>query len=117
MRFLRVLLLGVPVLALAATHTHDAAACGGCFVAQTENTQVSSHRMVLSVSPEATTLWDQIVYAGSPASFGWVLPIKGQVEVGLSSDAMFAALDASTQVQVASPTINCPPPPSCGNNL
>jgi hypothetical protein len=114
MRF-RFLLLGVPVLALAASHSREAAACGGCFVSQTENTQVSSHRMVLSVSPTETTLWDQIVYAGNPASFGWVLPIKGEVEIGLSSDAMFAALDASTQVQIASPTINCAPPPNCGN--
>jgi len=116
MHSFRILLIGVPVLALAATHSRDAAACGGCFVSQTENTQVSSHRMVLSVSPEETTLWDQIVYAGNPASFGWVLPIKGEVEIGLSSDAMFAALDVSTQVQIASPTINCTPPPSCGGD-
>ncbi|MEJ7731968.1 MAG: DUF2330 domain-containing protein [Polyangiaceae bacterium] len=116
MRSFRVLLLGLPLLALSATHAREAAACGGCFVSQTENTQVSSHRMVLSVSPEETTLWDQIAYAGNPASFGWVLPIKGQVDIGLSSDAMFAALDASTQVQIASPTINCTPPPSCGND-
>jgi hypothetical protein len=88
----------------------DAAACGGCFVQQSESTQVSGHRMALSVSPAATTLWDQITYAGDPASFAWVLPTKGVVDVGLSSDAMFGTLDALTQVIVASPQCPCAAP-------
>ncbi|MBK8256293.1 MAG: DUF2330 domain-containing protein [Polyangiaceae bacterium] len=88
--------------------SNDASACGGCFVQQSENTQVSGHRMILSVSPEATTLWDQITYTGAPESFAWVLPIKGTVEVGISSDALFQVLDQYTQVTVASPSISCP---------
>jgi len=49
--------------------------------------------MILSISQDRTTSWDQITYAGAPSSFAWVLPIKGQVEVGLSSDALFGTLD------------------------
>lgn len=94
--------------AVSVASTHDAAACGGCFVAQSESTQVSGHRMILSVSPEATTLWDQITYTGNPESFAWVLPIQGTVDVGLSSDALFQVLDQQTQVTVSSPQISCP---------
>lgn len=101
--------------ALALSHASDAAACGGCFVQQSENTQVTGHRMVLSVSSAATTLWDQITYSGAPESFAWVLPIKGTVDIELSSDALFQALDDLTAVSVVSPTIQCPPPPNCGN--
>src|SRR5262245_57075603 len=57
----------------------DAAACGGCFTTvvegqQGEGTQVSGHRMILSVRKDATSLWDQITYVGEPESFAWVLP-------------------------------------------
>ena len=57
-----------------------AEACGGCFhgpPAPTETeTVITDHRMVFSVSPAQTVLWDQIRYAGNPAEFAWVLPIK-----------------------------------------
>jgi hypothetical protein len=66
--------------------------------------------MILSVSKDRTTLWDQISYSGSPESFAWVLPIKGTVDIGLSSDAMFSSLEQATNVSVNSPTINCLPP-------
>ncbi|NUP14316.1 MAG: DUF2330 domain-containing protein [Polyangiaceae bacterium] len=95
----------IPILATA----DDAVACGGCFVQQTENTQVTGHRMVLGVSTTQTTLYDQITYSGAPEEFAWVLPIKGQVEVALSSDAMFAHLENITAVTVNSPQINCNP--------
>lgn len=94
--------------AVSLASAHDASACGGCFVQQTENTQVSGHRMILSVSPEATTLWDQITYTGAPESFAWVLPIQGTVDIGISSDALFQVLDQQTQVTVSSPFISCP---------
>lgn len=94
----------------------DAHACGGCFVSQTESTQVTGHRMALSVSPTQTTLWDQIRYDGDPSEFAWVLPIRQEVEVGLSSDLLFEVLEAETQVVVSSPTISCPPP-GCGGSF
>jgi MYXO-CTERM domain-containing protein len=113
-------LLSIPVLALALSHASDASACGGCFheppIQQSENTQVTGHKMILSVSKTQTTLWDQVEYMGSPSSFAWVLPIKGIVDVGLSSDALFQALEASTQVNISSPVIPCAGPPICGGS-
>jgi hypothetical protein len=67
--------------------------------------------MLLSVSKTETTLWDQITYSGNPSSFAWILPTKGLVEVGLSSDALFAFVGQATAVTVAPPPLNCPGPP------
>src|SRR5262245_19586345 len=117
MKLFPALLLSVPLLALATTTVNDAQACGGCFVQQTENTQVTSHRMALSISATETTLWDQIAYSGDPSSFAWVLPIRGQVELGLSSDALFETFDQLTRVTVASPQIQCPPSQCNGGPL
>ncbi len=69
--------------------------------------------MILSVSSTQTTLYDQIKYQGSPASFAWVLPISGEAKVALSADTVFGALDSTTQTQVFAPPLNCPPPPNC----
>ena len=72
--------------------------------------------MVFSVSKAETTLWDQFSYSGNPKEFAWVLPIHGKVEIGLSSDALFAELEQLSAVSVRSPQITCPQPPSCGRN-
>ncbi len=105
-------------VALWAAPVREARACGGCFhetpIQQSQSaTQVTGHRMILSLGQKQTTLYDQIQYVGEPSSFAWVLPIKGTATVGLSSDAVFAALDNKSQVRVDSPVINCPPPPVC----
>ena len=51
----------------------DARACGGCFHGPTQNGDViTDHRMIFSVSPQQTTLYDEIEYQGNPASFAWV---------------------------------------------
>src|SRR5690349_10531233 len=89
MKLRHALLLSIPVVALALTGASDASACGACAPPTGEPTQVTGHRMLLSISQQQTTLWDQIEYAGEPSSFAWILPIKGQVDVGLSSDALF----------------------------
>jgi MYXO-CTERM domain-containing protein len=96
----------------------DAKACGGCFSPPTEqDSVVTDHRMILSVSSQQTTLYDQIHYTGSPSSFAWVLPINGQAKVGLSADVVFSALDALTSTRVQQPPTNCPAPPSdCTRN-
>jgi MYXO-CTERM domain-containing protein len=111
MKLAHALFLAVPVVALALTSAHDASACGGCFVPPEEDTQVTGHRMLLSVSKTETTLWDQITYTGNPSSFAWILPTKGIVDVGLSSDALFAFVEQATTVYVQPPPINCPGPP------
>src|SRR4051812_27103708 len=121
MRVARAFLAAIPVLAFALSRAGDAAACGGCFqqpsIQQSENTQVTGHRMILSVSKTQTTLWDQISYMGAPSSFAWVLPIKGVVDVGLSSDALFQNLEVATQVNISSPVISCAPPPVCSGGF
>jgi MYXO-CTERM domain-containing protein len=96
----------------------DARACGGCFSPPTEqDSVVTDHRMILSVSSQQTTLYDQIHYTGAPSSFAWVLPINGQAKVGLSADVVFSALDSLTTTQVQQPPTNCPLPPSdCSRN-
>ena len=109
---------GIGVLAVAAfvgvtTPATDARACGGCFVPPDANTQVTGHRMLLSLSQQQSTLYDQIEYAGSPDSFAWVLPIVGTAEVGLSSDLVFNQLALDTDVLVLPPPFSCPTYPPC----
>jgi MYXO-CTERM domain-containing protein len=87
----------------------DAEACGGCFAPPDNPTVVTDHRMILSISKDQTTLYDQIRYQGDPAAFAWVLPIRGTVKVGLSSDLLFGTLDQITRTQVQAPPRNCPP--------
>ena len=96
------------LLALTASERR-AEACGGCF-APTENpTVVTDHRMILSVSKSQSTLYDQIAYQGEPASFAWVLPFSGEINVGLSADIVFGAIDQLTQTVIL-------PPPGCVPN-
>lgn len=85
-----------------------AEACGGCFVSPSETTQVTGHKMVLSVSQTQTTLYDQITYSGDPEEFAWVLPIRGEVDIALSSDALFQMLETNTAVQIFAPQTSCP---------
>jgi hypothetical protein len=85
-----------------------AQACGGCFVPPGPSTQVSAHRMAFAISSKRTILWDQIQYVGDPTDFGWVLPIRGVVDVGVSSDELFQRLEGTTQ-----PRVQAPPPPVC----
>jgi hypothetical protein len=111
-----VLVLGFLAATVSITllEAHEARACGGCFhpPAQTA-TDITDERMLLSVSQTQTTLYDQIRYSGNPASFAWVLPIKGTVTVGLSADVMFDSVDALTATTILAPASNCPPPPNC----
>jgi hypothetical protein len=73
----------------------DARACGGCFAPEAEGSVVTDHRMILSISPQQTTLYDQIRYRGNPSSFAWVLPISGSAKIGLSADGASAGSDPS----------------------
>jgi hypothetical protein len=61
-----------------------------------------------AISKDQTTLYDEIKFSGQPSSFAWVLPIKGEVKVGLSADILFATIDALTAVQIEEPVASCP---------
>lgn len=97
----------------------EASACGGCFSpppSPTENpTVVTDHRMILTISQDQSTLYDQIKYSGNPSSFAWVLPISGTVDVGLSADIVFQTLDGSTTTSIIAPPLNCPAAPTCNS--
>lgn len=112
---LRSLLLSTTIAIVVAAFARDADACGGCFHAEVPTTietpsVVTDHRMVISISAQSTTLWDQVEYAGDPKDFAWVLPVRGAVVVGLGSDAFIDALDQRTAPQVDSPRVACPSP-------
>ena len=94
-----------------------AEACGGCFVPPENATVVTDHRMILAVDTGKTTLYDQIRYRGLPEQFAWVLPIAGEVDVGLSADTLFSVLGGLTQTQVTAPPRNCPSPSDCTRKL
>ena len=111
-RGLSLCLAAFAATALGIVAEKDAQACGGCFVPTENNTVTTDHRMVLTISPKETTLYDQIRYTGNPATFAWVLPISGTVRVGLSSAALFGALDAMTGTSVVQPPLNCPTLPN-----
>lgn len=99
----------------------EAHACGGCFAPPVppgeQSSVVTDHRMVFAISPTESTLYDQITYTGSPKDFAWILPISGTVEVGVSAQSLFNALDQLSSVVVTEPPRNCPPYPSaCYSN-
>src|SRR5262245_34583743 len=97
--------------------TPHADACGGCFPPPGEqNSVVTDHRMILTVSKSQTTLYDQIQYTGNPREFAWVLPIAGTVDVGLSADSLFSALHNLSAVSVQAPPTNCPAAPICDSD-
>lgn len=108
MRNLLLAALSVGALTVSLLDARDAAACGGCFAPPDNPSVVTDHRMILSISKDQTTLYDQIRYQGDPKAFAWVLPIRGIVNVGLSSDVLFGSLDQMTQTVVNAPPLNCP---------
>ncbi len=118
-------LLTMAVLSIATTGlvttwpSSVARACGGCFVPPNPTGVpgvVDAHRMVIVVAPGQTILWDQIVYAGNPGDFVWVLPVAPGTVVELSDNAFFEALTATTQITMRAPLpprTFCPDP--CGS--
>jgi len=111
---LRLGLLGLSsfiVLLGAAGLPSDAHACGGCFheedLPDNETTVVTGHRMTVAISPDHTVLWDQVEYAGNPADFAWVLPIRQGAYLELGTDAFFEILETATSTTVREPRQNC----------
>ncbi|MBX3230366.1 MAG: DUF2330 domain-containing protein [Labilithrix sp.] len=102
-------------------YTPPAEACGGCFPPQGEQASiVTDHRMVMTVSAQQSTLYDQIRYQGSPSEFAWILPITqgGAAVVGISADSLFNGLDTLTSLVIQEPPRNCPRPPAeCTRDL
>jgi MYXO-CTERM domain-containing protein len=93
----------------------QAEACGGCFSPPETVTSVDSHRMVVSLSPEKSILWDQIRYTGAPEDFVWVLPVPSpDVDIAVADDLFFFELEGQTAPTISPPPLpplDCPPPP------
>lgn len=102
---------------LAALSPATATACGGCFAPPQAVQVVTDHRMVLSVSAQRTTLWDQFGYTGRPEDFSWILPIRytERTNVSLASNEFMVAADRLTEPYLQPPPP--PRPPFCGNGL
>ncbi len=89
-------------------------ACGACVheppppMAPPSSVQVvTDHRMVVSIGPTQTTLWDQIRYAGDASEFLWVLPIgdAAHVQIGVADNAFVNAIDDLTAPVVTAPLL------------
>lgn len=72
-----------------------ALACGGLFSADSY-TEQSAERLIFAVDPGKVTLYEQIHYTGSPASFAWVLPVPAVPIVSTASVDLFRELDQQT---------------------
>lgn len=118
----RAALIAAAIAGMVGVSSSDAWACGGCFSPPPITTggsgsntiqTVTDHRMVLSVSPTQTTLWDQFSYSGNPEEFAWILPIRSgpETRVELASDRFMDLVDQSGRLSVESPRV---PERRCG---
>lgn len=109
MRFLSSLCI-LTALSTSLLAAHQAHACGGGFFTtmdQAQTTNVSGHRVVISISNDQTVLWDQIQYQGDPQSFAWIYPVKPGASLEVGSDAWIDTLDARTTPLIGSPEGFC----------
>jgi MYXO-CTERM domain-containing protein len=112
MRVLSSAILATSLSLAALVAPRDAYACG-VFTPPDGNAPVTDHKLIYTISKTGSVLYDQVKYTGNPAGFAWVLPVKGTVKVGLSSDALFEALDGFTASQVKEPAVpGCKPAPA-----
>ena len=78
---------------------------------------VTAHRMVVSLSTDETSLWDQIEYSGAPADFVWVLPITSgsTTEVAVGEESFFQYLSSRTEVSLLGPATSTGSGVGCGS--
>ncbi len=112
--------LSAAALASAVFVERPAIACGGAFFDQrsvtvdgaaptgSEAISVTDHRMIVSIDKKQTVLYDQIRFTGHPKELAWILPVKGDVKLGLSTDALFDILDKEVPLRVTAPRAKCP---------
>ncbi|MEQ1502372.1 MAG: DUF2330 domain-containing protein [Myxococcota bacterium] len=72
-------------------------ACGGFFCDNLQPVDQSGEAIVFAVEDGIVTTHVQIAYQGAADGFAWILPVPGVPEVGLSTDALFTALERSTR--------------------
>jgi len=71
--------------------------------------------MVISLSPDRTTLWDQIRYDGAPEDFVWILPVPSpKTVIELAPSEFFDELDGNTAPLVSPKPSSSGPSIGCG---
>jgi len=89
---------GVGLLATLTGAPQRAEACGGFFCSQVPIDQ-SGEQIIFSVSQSHVTAHIQISFQGMAKDFAWVVPVQTKPTLSLGSQAVFAALQRSTQPQ------------------
>ncbi len=75
-------------------------ACGGLFCDSSRPVNQSAERIVFARGADGSvTAIIQIQYSGLAEHFGWVLPVAGSPDVGVSSNAAFTRLQQATNPQ------------------
>lgn len=75
-----------------------ALACGGFFCNNSAPIDQSAERIVFAVDPAGdVTMHVQIAYSGASDHFAWIVPVAGQPDLFVSSDALFTTLAQMTQ--------------------
>lgn len=88
-------------------------ACGGVFCAIPQGptppapVDQTAERIIFEVDPGRVTAHVQIRYLGEPEGFAWVVPVPDTPQVEESSEALFAALDEASQLEVRVPPSTC----------
>jgi hypothetical protein len=93
-------------LCLLATTTRAEAFTALFATSNDKTTQVTEHRIAVAVLPGEVVLWDQAQWSTSSTSteLAWVAPVpRTATSTAVTSDAWFAALDASTQPIIYQP--------------
>jgi hypothetical protein len=87
----------VAALLLSALLSQRAHAFGGFWSAPSAAVKQAGEAIVFVDNPDSTvTAIIQIQYAGPAQKFAWVIPVPGMPTVGVSSNTLFARLDAAT---------------------
>ncbi len=88
--------LGAAAVALGSTPT-PARACGGFFCDNSLPVNQAAERIIFAQQTDGTvTAVIQIQYSGPSEAFAWMLPVAGNPEVAVSSDAAFQRLQGAT---------------------
>ena len=84
-------------LSAAALSPLKAAACGGFFCNASQPVNQQAERIIFAREPDGSvTAVIQIQYQGPSEKFAWMLPVEGDPEIGVSSDAAFTRLQNAT---------------------
>ncbi len=76
-----------------------AAACGGFFCNAGQPIDQTGEQILFIADGDRISAYIQIQYTGTAESFGWILPVPDTPTIEVSSDQLFAQLNATLQPQ------------------